>query len=304
MAWRSLEDVKVSFSMNFTVLCTIAISSLSWSLFDMSRKKLASHIAPIPAVAWLMFLQAPLFAAFGVLEIWVLPSGGYWAPALASLLLNGLANILFIESVRLAPLSLAIPMLSLGPVFTSLGGWLVLGEHLAAQQAVGIVIIVAATFALGQSGARGVKGEDASTVRKGIGLMAGVAALWALTPVVDKIGLQGVPVTEHAALQCFGIAALLAIWVQVKGGGVGPKVVRANLKWFAIAVVFAALALGSQFVSIQGVPVGIFESLKRSSGLLLSLAFGFFAFREPITKSKLAFVALMGLGIAVLLIDF
>ncbi len=282
----------------------IAVSSLSWSFFDLSRKKLAVDLKPIPVVAWLMLFQGLVFLILTFFDVWKAPVGSYWMPFAVSVALNAFANIWFVESVSLAPFSLAIPILSLTPVFSSIGGLLVLQEALSIRQAAGIAVIVAATLAIGYFGTTSLKESEVTNpraVRKGLVLMAVVALLFALTPVVDKLCLKTMPPSEHGTLQCFATWACLAGWLSWRGGGVAFSRIRTNLVWFLAAVVFASLAVYFQFWSIQSISVGIFEALKRSCGLITALVLGFFVFKEAFTASKLILVCVMGAGIFVLL---
>ncbi|RYZ64965.1 MAG: DMT family transporter, partial [Proteobacteria bacterium] len=283
----------------------------SWSLFDLSRKKLAVDLAPVPVVAWLMIFQALVFLVFAPFDGWgAIPLSTYLGPFLISVALNAFANIWFVEAVALAPFSLAIPILSLTPVFSTAGALLLLNESVTPKQVLGIAIIVGATLAIGYFGTKKSAAatadahttSDAKAIRKGLGLMAVVALLFALTPVVDKLCLRtGVPASEHGFLQCFATALSLGIWIKIRGGGVAFSRVRSNLVWFIAAIIFATLAVYFQFYSIQYIPVGIFEALKRSFGLIAALALGSLMFKEPITKLKAGLVVLMGVGIFVLL---
>lgn len=282
----------------------IAISSLSWSFFDLSRKKLAVNLNPVPVVAWLMLFQGLVFLALGFVDVWSVPQTSYWLPFAASVALNAFANIWFVESVSLAPFSLAIPILSLTPVFSSVGALLVLQESVTPRQALGILIIVAATLAIGYFGTTSLKEtevKDPRAVRKGLALMAVVALLFALTPVVDKLCLKTLPSSQHGALQCFATAASLAVWIKIRCGGIPFASVRSRFVWFAAAVFFASLAVYFQFWSIQSISVGIFEALKRSCGLVTALVLGFLVFKEAFTIQKLVLVCAMGVGIFVLL---
>ena len=282
----------------------IAISSLSWSFFDLSRKKLAAGLNPVAIVAWLTLFQGLVFLPFVAFEVWPWPAADYWLPFAASVALNAFANIWFVEAVALAPFSLAIPILSLTPVFSMIGALLVLHEEIALKQAFGIAIIVAATLAIGYIGTHSIKETevtDPKRVRKGLFLMSVVALLFALTPVVDKLCLKSVPSSEHGAIQSFATAAALSIWLRFRGGAIAFSVVRSRAVWFAAAIVFATLAVYFQFWSIQSIPVGIFEALKRSCGLVTALVLGYFVFKEAFTLSKLVLVGVMGVGIFVLL---
>jgi len=202
------------------VFLIIVLSSLFWSLFDTSRKSLSDHLSATAAVFWLMLLQAPIFLLLVFTEAWVWPSANYWLPAAISLLLNLLSNIWFVEAVRLAPLSLAIPILALTPVFSATGGLILLGEATSLRQACGILVIVTATFVLGRHSARNQLDEmENARVRRGLILMVVVALLFALTPVFDKICLREMPSSEHAFLQCLSVAITAAIYLRSRRQG-------------------------------------------------------------------------------------
>lgn len=293
------------------IALTIAFSSLSWSFFDLSRKKLGAHLEPIPVVAWLTIFQGLMFLGFAPFDSWgAIPLESYLLPFLGSVALNLFASIWFVRAVSLAPFSLAIPILSLTPVFSTLGALIVLKESVNLRQSVGIFIIVGVTLAIGFFGSRksNATTSDAATtvdsarVRKGLILMAVVALLFALTPVIDKLCLQtGVPASEHGLLQSLATAGCLWMWLKFKGGAISFSRVRPHLIWFIAAVLFATSAVYFQFYSIQFIPVGIFEALKRSFGLIAALALGATVFQEPLTKLKAGFVVFMGFGIFVLL---
>ena len=286
------------------VYASIAVSSLSWSFFDLSRKKLAVDLAPVPVVAWLTLFQGLVFLALSAADVWRVPVASYWAPLVASVALNAFSNIWFVESVSLAPFSLAIPILSLTPVFSSLGGLLLLGESLTERQAIGLLIVVLATLAIGYFGTvnAGREVREPAKVRRGLFLMAVVALLFALTPVVDKLCLRALPVlNEHGALQSLATAACWFGWTAWRGGGVAFSQIRARGVWFVVAILFASAAVYFQFWSIQFISVGIFEALKRSFGLVTALVLGTFVFREPFSWIKLILVCAMGAGIFVLL---
>jgi drug/metabolite transporter (DMT)-like permease len=297
--------------MGFTAIIATALSSVLWSLFDFSRKKLAGNLAPIPVVIWLMLLQTPIFLLFLINEQWTLPPSSYWLPALASLLLNSLANVSFIFALRMAPLSLAVPMLSLGPVFSSIAGFVLLGESTSGRQICGIAVIVLSAFALGRSGAR--RESSSQNVSRGLLLMAMVAAFWSTTPALDKMCLQSVAPSEHAFLQCLAVAASLVLWLRLRlrrgsrGGAMddAQKIsfsqVQTSARWFAVAVIVASGALLSQFWAIQLVSVGMFEALKRAIGMVVALLLGVFILKESVTRGKVLAIAAMAGGVFILL---
>ncbi len=259
-------------------------------------------VAAVPAVAWFTALLAPVFLSLVFFENWVIPSSEYFLPALLNVVLVGAANVCFIRSVSLAPLSLAIPILSLTPVFSAVGAYFLLGENVSALQIAGITIIVVAAFFLSAGDRTDSGNVDAKRIRHGIFLMIGVAAMFAVTGVVDKFCLKLVPIGEHCFVQCVGSAGLFFLYLKYTRTGVSIGIVRRNSKLFALTVLFAAVALFAQLSAIQSVEVGIFEALKRSIGLVAALILGKFLFGERITKAKVGLVGLIIIGISVLLV--
>jgi len=129
-------------------LLLIVGSSVAASGFDLSRKLASRHLRPLPMVFVLTAASVPLFAAAVALSGGVRIVPEYFVPATASLLLNIAANLAFIQSVRIAPLSLTVPLLSLTPAFTALLGFVVLGERPAGLAWLGIALVVGGAFTL------------------------------------------------------------------------------------------------------------------------------------------------------------
>src|SRR5580658_5410692 len=109
-------------------LLLVLAASLAGSGFDLTRKLLGRQLAPLPMVVLLAAGSVPLFGLALLGQGGGLPHGtGYFAPALGSVLLNLAANLAFLESVRRAPLSTTVPLLSLSPAFTAILGVPLLG---------------------------------------------------------------------------------------------------------------------------------------------------------------------------------
>src|SRR5690606_23828801 len=132
-----------------TGLLLIALgSTLSWSAFDVVRKRLVREI-PVAALAfWISAAQLPGYVVWGLWEGHFNFSEGYLPPALISMVLNLIANLLFLESVRRGPLSVAIPVLSFTPVFVAVGSVPLLNESLGWSQWLGVALVTLASVFL------------------------------------------------------------------------------------------------------------------------------------------------------------
>jgi drug/metabolite transporter (DMT)-like permease len=135
-------------SIPLPVLLLIVACGLGWAGFDLTRKLLVREIPPVALVFLLTIGSVPLFAGWMAQQGAGGPGPGYFGPALASVLLNIVANLLFLQAMRIAPLSVTIPLLSLTPVFATLLAIPLLGERPTPSHAFGILLVVAGAIGL------------------------------------------------------------------------------------------------------------------------------------------------------------
>ena len=280
-------------------LLLVLVSALSWAGFDLLRKLLAKEMGPLPLMALLCFASAPPFAIWAAIDGGFGVEPGYWAPALGSVVLNVAANLLFLEALRTGELSIAVPLLSLTPAFTALVAIPLLGERPSATDAGGIALVVLGALILRPPGG---EGPIDPAGRRGLWLMAGTALLWSLTIPLDKLAVSRSHPPLHALVLNLGVAAAaLAILARRRELSRLRELSRAP--WtFVAALAISALALGSQLAAIQTVWVSLVETLKRTIGNLSAVLVGRIAFGEAITSRKLAAVALMAGGVALILL--
>ena len=284
-----------------TALAAVFVSSLGWAALDALRKSLSARCDPAPLAAALAGGQLPLFLTAVALSGDARVGAGYVAPGTATVLLNVAANLLFLRAVQLSPLSATIPFLSFTPVFSTALSALVLGERPGRDDLAGIALVVLGALLVnlrwdGGSRTAALLNEPGSV------LMTGVALVWSLTAVFDKRALGFASVPVHAAIQCGGVALVLLAVLAARGRlgtlrCVGP--VRGRL---AVALVAGGLGLGFQFLALRLTLVGVMEALKRSIGMLFAVGLGRLVFGEPLTPGKLAGVALMSTGVALIVL--
>jgi len=279
-------------------------SAVGYSALDLLRKKLVVRMRAAPLLFLLSLLMVPFFALWMELAQEVEVARGYWAPGLGSVALNVVANLLFLEAVRLSPLSVTIPFLSLSPVFTALLGIPLLGEVPSVRQFAGIALVVVGAFRINlPGGARGSRqAMRAFRGEAGSVMMAAVALLWSLAAPLDKIAMSHASPPFHGLVLNAGLAvALLALLTGQRRLReiVPPPGSGALLAWSVVASVGA---LGLLLVAFTVVWVGLAEAVRRALGSVLSLALGHHVFGEQITVNKKLGVLLMMLGIALILL--
>jgi drug/metabolite transporter (DMT)-like permease len=291
--------------MNLSALLFAIGSSVGWAGLDTCRKILSRHLSPVPIVLCLTLGQIPLFGLWLVCAqaYWITP--GYVWPAALSVLLNMLANLLFIRSVQLSSLSLTVPLLSLTPAFTSLMSLLLLREVPTLRQLAGILLVVSGAFSL-QSGcdrhSHICGGWYVWATEPGYVHMIGVALLWSLTGPLDKLAVARATVPMHALVQCGSIAAvLLLVLVGTRRCG-ELRAVKDHVVPLLIAVGLSAAAVGLQFMAFQVMLVGLVEVIKRVISLVSAVLLGGLLFHEAVTMQKLCAIGLMAVGVVLVLI--
>lgn len=277
------------------------VAALGWSLFDLLRRLLTPRMVAWALVVWVTVPALPLVAAWAwTAGDWRL-GAGYFAPGLASVSLNVLANFAYFRAFQLSPLSVTLPMLSLTPVFSSLLGAAALGEPVSARGAAGILLVVAGAFVLSTStvrdpAVRGLRFERGSLV------MGLVALCWSATMLLDKLALAHASPPIHALILNAGTAAggcaALALGRQL--GALSG--VRGSFGLLLAAVASGVAALGAQLVAIQSLSIGLVETIKRGIGGVLAVVWGRTLFGEPIAPRKLSALALLIGGVALLLV--
>jgi drug/metabolite transporter (DMT)-like permease len=220
-------------------------------------------------------------------------------------LLNTLANLLFVRAVQLSPLSLTVPLLSLTPVFTTLMSLLIVHEVPTLQQTCGILFVVAGALSLhagreSQTRLRGI--WQAFTAERGSVRMTGVALLWSITAPLDKLATARSAVPVHALVQCGSMAVVLLLVLAGTRGYGDLRAVKGHVVPLVLAVVFGTAAVGLQFMAYQVMLVGLMEVIKRVIGLGSAIVLGYVLFDEALTRQKLCALCLMAAGLVLVLL--
>jgi drug/metabolite transporter (DMT)-like permease len=285
---------------SLSALLLVVACSLGWAGFDLLRKLLVGKVSPVALVFLLTIGSAPLFAA------WMLAQGGgraepgYLLPALGSVILNIVANLLYLEGMRIAPISVTVPLLSLTPAFAALLAVPVLGERPSPRHALGILMVVAGAIALHWRRRSAADDARHGTV-KGALMIAFTALLWSFTIPLDKLAVERSSAPFHGVVVTAGVAAgvLLMLVFQGRLGDLGE--VRRVPGLYVLALVVSTLALALQFLAFPRVYVGTIETLKRSIGNFMALLSGWVFFAEPVTPRKIVAVAVMAVGVGLIL---
>ena len=274
-------------------------AALCWAALDVVRKALAGKASPTALAVFLLLGQVPFLGAWAVYDQTWITDARYWPPAVASMTMNAFANVFFMRSVQLSPLSRTVPFLSLTPVISAVAAIPLLGEVPGSMHWAGISLVVLGALILNSdlsdSWWKSISHE------KGAPYMIAVAVLWALSTALDKRALGHASPASHAFLLSAGSATILLSWLLSRGKqGELREVVLAPKALLAGLIGFAVAALALQMVALQWLWVAVVETLKRAFGVFGSVVFGRLFFEEPITSRKLSAVVLMVAGTTLL----
>jgi drug/metabolite transporter (DMT)-like permease len=274
-------------------------SALCWAGLDVVRKALAGKASPTAIAVFLLLGQLPFLGVWAAFDQTWVTDPAYWVPAVISMAMNALANVLFMRSLELSPLSRTVPFLSLAPVFAALAGIPLLGELPGVSQWLGILLVVSGALVLNSD--LSDSWWRALAQERGARHMMVVAFLWAASIGFDKQALPYASPASHAFLLTAGSGIILLAWIFARGKQRELRdVLAAPRPLLPALIALAVAALAFQLLALQWLWIAVVETLKRPFELFGSLLFGRALFAEPITPHKLAALALMLLGTALL----
>lgn len=300
MRYRRASMIELSPS---TVLLLV-VCGLGWSGLDLLRKVLVAKVRPWALLLCLSAGALPFFGVWAAVEGQWAIRPGYWLPALASLVLNIVANLLFFEAVRVSPLSVTIPLLSLIPAFATLLAIPLVGQVPGGWQLAGIALVVVGALLLtARGGARSLLDPlRALRTERGSLMMIGVAVLWSATISLDKLAVDHASAAVHA-LALFGGLTVVTLLLMALRGQLGQLAdLRRAPGAVVAAVALGSLALALQMIAFRFAPVGLIEVFKRGIGNSSAVVLGRVIFSEPITAFKVAGVALLICGVGLVLL--
>ena len=228
---------------------------------------------------------------------------GFWLAILIGGSLNILAFTLYVRAIKLADLSLTVPLVTLTPLFLLATSPLIVQEWPTWADGIGVVLLVIGSYVLNiQSPAAGSSANFWSPLlamakNPGSRLMLCVAFIWSITSNFDKIGVV------NSSPLCWAVALFTVI-----AGGMVPFVLRPGRglkpligQWKLLIVTggFNAFAIAFQMLALTLAPVAQVIAVKRMS-TLLSVLMGHFFFGEKGLRSRLLGAGIMVSGVVIM----
>ena len=255
-------------------------------------------------VAWLrlLFSLPVLSISLFFIEMPVLDEAFFIAFVVA-LPLEILSIILYIKALRLSPLSLTLPFLSLTPVFLIAFSYLILDEPLTIQGAMGIVFISSGGYVLNvHTLKKGIlEPFRAITRERGSMYMIGVAFIYSFTSSLGKIAVV------HSSPLFFGgtyfITVTLCLTPWIFRYSENNVLITINKKkWLMIAfsgIMYSFMIISHMF-AINIANVAYMIAIKRTS-LLIGVAFGYLFFQEKRIGQRFVGALMMFIGFVLII---
>ena len=215
------------------------------------------------------------------------------------------AILLYVEAIKISPLSMTLPFLSFTPVFLIMTSYLILGELPDRSGFVGILLVASGAYLLNVHTIRYGILEPLRAIRreKGAILMIIVAFIFSITSNLGKIAIQH---TNPLFFSVFYITLLSIALLPImlfknyrRQSEFNNRIKFSSLfkekNFFIIGICYAIMVI-SHFKAVMLIEVPYMISVKRMS-LLFGIIFGAIFFKETNIKEKLIGGIIMIIGL-------
>ena len=230
-------------------------------------------------------------------------SVSFWLTLLGMLPFEISAYLLYLRSLRIAPLSLTIPFLALTPVFTIVTSWILLGERVSPAGTLGIFAVASGAYLLHlENTSQGWWLPFLSLFReRGSRFMIFAAFLYSIT---SNLGKRSIQLSDPYAFAFIyqGMNALtlwlLMSWGKWRSYSLGKEIFLQWKVYLALGTIMAFAVL-AHCLGISRAPVPYFIAIKRTS-LMVGVLSGGFLFKEKNLTPRLLATSCMVLGVALI----
>ncbi|MBT5306574.1 MAG: EamA family transporter [Candidatus Scalindua sp.] len=274
------------------------VCALSLATADALSKKALDDNIDSSIVAWVRTGYTLPFMAFIIpfIEKPELDSIFYMAIFLA-VPLDIIALLLYMKAIKVSPLSLTLPFLSLTPVFLIGTSYIILGERPDKSGFIGIVLVVIGAYLLNvHTISRGLL-EPFKTIAKEQGsvLMIIVAFTFSIGACIGKIAVQHSSPIFFSVVYSFLLSLFLFLVISFRNKQFLSKVTSRPILFLLIGILITIMII-THVKAINLVEVAYMVSVKRLS-ILFGVIYGVVFFKETNIKERLLGATVMVSGI-------
>ena len=213
--------------------------------------------------------------------------GIFWLATGGSVAINAVTMILYMRAVKMAPLSLALPVVTLSPIFLLFTSPLINKEIPSLLGVAGVLVSVAGTYLLSFSRRREGFWTPITSIWTNAGTrsMLIVAFLWAFSAPFDKIAVTHSDPYVYTAVTNLALALILLPFVLRKKREI-PTMRWQGIKTLAPIGIFSGISIICQMIAFSLTQVPYVISIKRTSALF-GILWGRMFFKEIHLRERL-----------------
>ena len=253
-------------------------------------------------VSWVRFAYAaPFLLVFFFAIDPVKPDRTFWTLLLLLIPMEISAVLLYMGALRISPLSVTVPFLSLTPVFTLLNSYLILGELPDRSGSAGVFLIAIGAYLLNVHLSHHGILEPLKAIGRDRGslMMIGVAFIYSITSNLGKLAIAHSSPGVMAILY-LPLLSISFLPIAVRGGLRLGALRAGGWLFFFIGASQALMAI-AHFQALSMTQVSYMISVKRTS-LILSVIYGSLFFSERFIRQRLLGTSMMVLGVGLILL--
>ena len=277
----------------YAFVCAISLATAD----ALSKKVLDDNTDPY-IVAWVRTGYATPFIAV-IIPFIDIPTldGVFYIAMFLSIPLDIIALLLYMKAIKVSPLSLTLPFLSLTPVFLIGTSYVILGEKSGKSGFIGIILVVIGAYLLNvHTISRGVfEPFKAIAKEQGSVLMIVVAFVFSIGVCFGKIAVQHSNPAFFSVIYIFLLSLFLFIVVSFKSKHFLSKSISRPVPFVFIGMLIAIMII-THLKAISLIEVSYMISVKRLS-ILIGVIYGAMFFNETNIKERFLGAAVMVSGI-------
>ena len=241
---------------------------------------------------WASILLVPIVLLKGIES----PENDFFFYLLLSGILNSFVTVLYFNSLKKAQISLAMPLLTLTPVFMLFTSPFITGEFPSSKGIFGIILIVFGAYTINLDKKRSSFLTPFISIIKDSGTrsMFFVSVLWSFAAPIDKLGIiSSSPLLWGTSVNVFMVFSIF-IYIKLSGKKIDIKAFRLPLPG-----IFAGLTILTQMKALQMAIVPYVISIKRTS-IIFSVLAGILLFKEDRGVYRLLSSIIMVVGVVII----
>jgi len=277
------------------------VCALSLATADALSKKALNNNTDPSIVAWIRTGYALPFIALVIpfIDVPELDSV-FYVTTLIAVPLDIIALLLYMKAIKVSPLSLTLPFLSLTPVFLIGTSYIILGERPDLSGCIGIVLVVIGAYLLNvHTISKGLlEPFKAIAKEQGSVLMIIVAFVFSIGACIGKIAVQHSDPLFFSVVYSFLLSSLFFLAISFRTRHLFSKIVSRPVLFLLIGILIAIMII-THLNAVNLVEVAYMVSVKRLS-ILFGAIYGVVFFRETNIKERLLGATVMVSGIVMI----